>query len=103
MVILWAACLLANENLQGNYFLRFFPTEAGDFTCLAGFFSLMWEILQACRESGRNRVQAGDSLSMRESWKPWVILEVHYAPGALLECILLQEHTCYMLLQHCAF
>ena len=48
----------------------FFPTDAGDFTCLAGFFSLMWEILHACRESGRNSVQAGDSLSMQESWKP---------------------------------
>ena len=35
------------------------------------FFSFMWEILHACRESGRNSVQAGDSLSMRESWKPW--------------------------------
>ena len=35
------------------------------------FFSLMWEILHACRETGRNSVQAGDSLSMRESWKPW--------------------------------
>ena len=58
------------ENWQGNYFLMFFPTDAGDFTCLAGFFSFMWEILHACRESGRNSVQAGDSLSMRESWKP---------------------------------
>ena len=48
----------------------FFSTDAGDFTCLAGFFSLMWEILHACRESGRNSVQAGDSLSMRESLKP---------------------------------
>ena len=53
------------------FFLRFFfLTDAGDFTCLTGFFSLMWEILHACRESGRNSVQAGDSLSMRESWKP---------------------------------
>ena len=26
------------ENWQGNYFLMFFPTDAGDFTCLAGFF-----------------------------------------------------------------
>ena len=58
------------ENWLGNYFLMFFPTDAGDFTCLAGFFSFMWEILHACRESGRNCVQAGDSLSMRESWKP---------------------------------
>ena len=58
------------ENWQGNYLLMFFPTDAGDFTCLAGFFSLMWEILHACRETGRNGVQAGDSLSMRESWKP---------------------------------
>ena len=30
----------------------------------------MREILHAWRESGRNSVQAGDSLSMRESWKP---------------------------------
>ena len=36
------------------------------------FFLFMWEILHACRESGRNSVQAGDSLSMRESWKPWL-------------------------------
>ena len=36
------------------------------------FFSLMREILHSCRESGRNSVQAGDSLSMRESWKPCV-------------------------------
>ena len=43
--------LLAYENLKGNYFLRFFPTDAGDFTCLAGFFSLTWEIFHACRES----------------------------------------------------
>ena len=69
-MIFLVACLLAHENLQGNYFLRFFPTDAGDFTSLAGFFSLMWEILHACRESGRNSVQEGDSLSMRESWKP---------------------------------
>ena len=68
------ACLLAYENLQGNYFKVFFPADAGDFTCLAGFFSLMWEILHASRESGRNSVQAGDSLSMRESWKPWIKL-----------------------------
>ena len=60
------------ENWQGNYFLMYFSTDAGDFTCLAGFFSLMWEILHACRESGRNSVQAGDSLSMRESWKPCI-------------------------------
>ena len=60
------------ENWQNKYYLMFFPTDAGDVTCLAGFFSLMWEILHACRESGRNSVQAGDSLSMRESWKPWL-------------------------------
>ena len=65
------------ENWQGNYFLMFFPTDAGDFTCLAGFFSFMWEILPACRESGRNSVQAGDSLSMRESWKPWIYAVKH--------------------------
>ena len=39
---------------------------------LGVIFSLMREILHAWRESGRNSVQAGDSLSMRESWKPWV-------------------------------
>ena len=71
-MIFCVACLLAYENLQDNYFLRFFPTDAGDFTCLAGLFSLMWEILHACRESGRNSVQAGDSLSMRERWKPCI-------------------------------
>ena len=37
---------------------------------LGGIFSLMWEILHAWRESGRNSAQPGDSLSMRESWKP---------------------------------
>ena len=35
-------------------------------------FTLMWEILHAWRETGRNSVQAEDSLSMRESWKPCV-------------------------------
>ena len=40
---------------------------------LGGIFLLMWEILHSCRESGRNSVQAGDSLSMRESWKPWIL------------------------------
>ena len=68
------------EYWQGNYFLMFFPTDAGDFTCLTGFFSLMWEILHACRESGRNSVQAGDSLSMRESWKPWWKCAPHHIP-----------------------
>ena len=38
----------------------FFATDAGDFTCLAGSFLIMWEILHACRESGRNSVQAGE-------------------------------------------
>ena len=38
---------LPNKHLQGNYFLRFFPTGAGDFLCLAGFFSLMQDILNA--------------------------------------------------------
>ena len=51
---------LPNKKLQGNYFLRFLPTGAGDFICLAGFFSLMQEILHAWRESGRNSVQAED-------------------------------------------
>ena len=36
------------------------------------FFSLIQEILHAWQESGRNNVQAGDSLSMRESWKPCI-------------------------------
>ena len=58
--VAWPPCLI-----------RFFPTGAGDLTYLAGFFfSLMQEILHAWREIGRNSVQAGDSLSMRESWKP---------------------------------
>ena len=57
-------------KLAKQIFPNVFPTNAGNFTCLAGFFSLMLEILHACRESGRNGVQAGDSLSMRESWKP---------------------------------
>ena len=35
------------------------------------FFHWCVKILHACRESGRKSVQAGDSLSMRESWKPW--------------------------------
>ena len=51
-------------------FFKVFPTGEGDFICLVGFFSLMQEILHSWRESGRNSVQAGDSLSMRESWKP---------------------------------
>ena len=69
-----------------------FPSDAGDFTCLAGFFSLMWEILHACQESGRNSVQAGDSLSMRESWKPWVksICKYIYMPSKFLEDFCLQ-------------
>ena len=37
---------------------------------LGGIFSLMQEILHASREIGRNSVQAGESLSVRESWKP---------------------------------
>ena len=84
------------ENWQGNYFLMFFPTDAGEFTCLAGFFSFMWEILHACRESGRNSVQAGDSLSMRESWKPCIIFLVRDKPiGALA-----RNHTLERLKDH---
>ena len=64
------ACFLAYENLQSDYFLRFFPTDMGDFTCLAGFFARIRDILHALRESGRNCVRAGDSLSIRKSWKP---------------------------------
>ena len=47
------------------------------------FFSLMWEILHACRDSGRNSVQAGDSLSMRESWKPCI----HVGWGSFVTCM----------------
>ena len=36
--------------------LKFFPTGAGDFICLARFVSLMQEMLHAWRESGRNSV-----------------------------------------------
>ena len=36
---------------------------------------VMREILYAWRERGRNSVQAGDFLSMRESWQPWTGLE----------------------------
>ena len=39
---------------------------------LTGIFSLIREILHSWRESGRNNVQAGDSLLMRESWKPCI-------------------------------
>ena len=73
-MIFEVAYLLAYENWQSTYFLRFFPTDAGDFTCLRDFFSLVREILHAWRESGRNSAQAGDSLSMRESWKPCVTI-----------------------------
>ena len=52
---------------------RIFFIDVGDFTCLAGFFSLMWEILHAYRERGRNSVPGGDSLTMRESWKPCIM------------------------------
>ena len=48
-----------------------FPHWCGRFYMLGGIFFNDVEILHACRESGRNSVQAGDSLSMRESWKPW--------------------------------
>ena len=41
---------------------------------LGGIFSLVREILHAWRESGRNSARAGDSLSMRESWKPCIII-----------------------------
>ena len=64
-------CLLKFAR-YGNYFLRFFPLMGG-FYMLGRIFSLMRKMLHvhACQESGRNSVQAGDSLSMRESWKPW--------------------------------
>ena len=50
-MILGVAYLLSFENLQGNYFLRFFHTDAWDFG--EKYFSLMREILHALRESGR--------------------------------------------------
>ena len=36
-MILGVANHLAYENWQSSYFLRFPPTDAPDFTCLAGF------------------------------------------------------------------
>ena len=44
--------------------------DAWDFTCLAGCFAFMREILHAWHESMRNSVQAWGSRSMRESWQP---------------------------------
>ena len=35
IMMIFGGCM---PPLQGNYFLRFFPTDVGDFTCLAGFF-----------------------------------------------------------------
>ena len=58
------------ENWQNKCFLMFFPLMREILHAWRDFCSLMWEILHACRESGRNSVLAGDSLSMRESWKP---------------------------------
>ena len=69
MMIFEVACLLAYENVQG-VLSGFFPHLCGRVYMFGGIFPLMWEILRAWRESGRNSVQAGDSLSMRESWKP---------------------------------
>ena len=57
---------LPNKNLQGNYFLRVFSHLSGRLYILGGIFSLMQEILHAWRESGRNSVQAGDSLNAGE-------------------------------------
>ena len=74
----------------------YFPTDAGDFTCLAGYFSVMWEILYACQESGRNTVQAGDSLSMRESWKPcYYCLNLAYMYEDIsIDCVLFVVCVC---------
>ena len=55
MMILGGCVPLAYENLQGNNFLRFFPTDAGDFTCLAGFISQIRDILLAWREKVSSR------------------------------------------------
>ena len=57
---------LPNKNFQGNYFLRVFSYLSGRLYILGGIFSLMQEILHAWRESGRNSVQAGDSLNAGE-------------------------------------
>ena len=45
--------------------------DAWDFTCLAGCFAFMREILHAWCESMRNSVQAWDTCPLRESWQPW--------------------------------
>ena len=57
---------LSIKNLQGNYFLRLFSHLSGRLYILGGIFSLMQEILHAWRESGRNSVQAGNSLNAGE-------------------------------------
>ena len=44
------------------------------------------EILYAWRERGRNSVQVGDFLSMRESWQPWFIL-VCQSGGKFCACV----------------
>ena len=74
IMIFEAACL--SENLQGSYFLMFLsPLMRESLHAWRDFFPLIREILHAWRESRRNSVQAGDSLSMREGWKPclWLI------------------------------
>ena len=55
--------------------------DAWDFTCLAGCFAFMREILQAWRESVRNIVHAWDSRSMRESWQPCLWQYSKYLTG----------------------
>ena len=52
MMIFGAACLLAYANLQDHNFFLVFPTDAGDFTYLAGG-----------QESGK----AGEIVSRRET------------------------------------
>ena len=70
----------------------FFPT------CLAGFFSLMREILHACRESGRNSVQAGDSLSMRESWKPCHLIQTKTDSKLFISNQMVRPNICILFL-----
>ena len=61
--------LLIFKKWQAKKKVIFF-LDAWDFTCLAGCFALMREILHAWHESVRNGVQARDSRPMRESWQP---------------------------------
>ena len=62
------ACLLIGENLEANFIFKVFSSLMREILHACWTFSLMRENLHAWRESGRNSVQAGDPLSMRESW-----------------------------------